>query len=126
MIQMNKLFISIIAILIVSINSSQATSDAPTKIEIPWLLKVLSGDKIRYNYKNYKVLSITCPSLDTEEGLEAKRLANAYLHSAGTQVSTLSCEFYEELNTISCKRDTAKASLSEFLVNSGLCKGELK
>ena len=50
----SSIVFSILTILIVSFSSSLAASDAPAKIEIPWLLKVLSGDNIRYNYKNYK------------------------------------------------------------------------
>jgi len=120
----SSIVFSILTILIVSFSSSLAASDAPAKIEIPWLLKVLSGDNIRYNYKNYKIVGVNCPSLDTEEGIEAKRLANSYLHSGAVQVTTFSCDFCEELGRIKCKRDTARASLSEFLINSGLCKGE--
>ena len=118
----NVVIFSLLAILIIGSNISL---DSPTSYKT-WHMTVLSGDTLQYKNKTLKLRGVTCPSVDTEEGLEAKRLANSYIFSSGTQASTVSCKstFWSGLGTITCKRDTARASLSEFLVNSGLCKGE--
>ena len=118
-------YIVIFCLIAFSIFASNRTFNFPVSYNTKYI-KVISGDTIKYKNRMLKFSGVTCPSVDTEEGLEAKRLVSSYLFSTGVEYSKVSCKstFWKGSNTIKCKRSTARASLSEFLINSGLCKGE--
>ena len=84
-------------------------------------VKAINGHTIDLYGDLMIVEGIVCPNVDTPEGMDAKRLANTYLH--GRKVT---CEIISNFGAAwrgDCKLKSNNGNtLSQMLLDSGLCK----
>ena len=84
-------------------------------------VKAINGHTIELDGDLMIVEGIVCPNVDTPEGMDAKRLANTYLH--GRKVT---CEVISNFGAAwrgDCKLKSNNGNtLSQMLLESGLCK----
>ena len=84
-------------------------------------VKAINGHTIDLYGDLMIVEGIVCPNVDTPEGMDAKRLANTYLH--GRKVT---CEIMSNFGAAwrgDCKLKSNNGNtLSQMLLDSGLCK----
>ena len=84
-------------------------------------VKAINGHTIDLYGDLMIVEGIVCPNVDTPEGMDAKRLANTYLH--GRKVT---CEVISNFGAAwrgDCKlKGNNVNTLSQMLLDSGLCK----
>ena len=84
-------------------------------------VKAINGHTIELDGDLMIVEGIVCPNVDTPEGMDAKRLANTYLH--GRKVT---CEIISNFGAAwrgDCKLKSNNGNtLAQMLLDSGLCK----
>jgi hypothetical protein len=84
-------------------------------------VKAINGHTIELDGDRMIVEGIICPDIDTPEGMDAKRLANTYIH--GRDVT---CEVMSNFGAAwrgDCKLKSNNGNtLSQLLLESGLCK----
>ena len=84
-------------------------------------VKAINGHTIELDSDLMIVEGIVCPNVDTPEGMDAKRLANTYVH--GRKVT---CEVISNFGAAwrgDCKlKGNNGNTLSQMLLDSGLCK----
>ena len=84
-------------------------------------VKAINGHTIDLYGDLMIVEGIVCPNVDTPEGMEAKRLANTYVHCRN-----VTCEVISNFGAAwrgDCKLKSNNGNtLSQMLVDSGLCK----
>ena len=84
-------------------------------------VKAINGHTIDLYGDLMIVEGIVCPNVDTPEGMDAKRLANTYVH--GRKVT---CEVISNFGAAwrgDCKlKSNNENTLSQMLLDSGLCK----
>lgn len=81
----------------------------------------LSGDTYSLHGSNVFLSGVSCPSPDTPEGLDAKRLANTFLHAGNVDCSGLGMTKGAWAGDCRLKGNNGK-TLSQVLLDSGLCK----
>ena len=84
-------------------------------------IKAINGHTMELDGDVMIVQGIICPSIDTPEGMDAKRLANTYAHGRN-----VICEVISNFGAAwrgDCKLKSNNGNtLSQTLVDSGLCK----
>ena len=81
----------------------------------------ITGDKIRIYDDQMSLQGVRCPSLDSEAGKAAQRLANVYLHGTSDYCELIRREGDEAIGD--CKlRSNNGNTLSQMLVASGHCE----
>jgi hypothetical protein len=88
-------------------------------------VKAINGHTIDLYGDLMIVEGIVCPNIDTPAGMDAKRLANTYLHGRN-----VTCEVMSNFGAAwrgDCKLKSNNGNtLSQMLIDSGLCKsGEI-
>jgi len=84
-------------------------------------VRAISGDTFFANGRAVKVLGLRCPAPDTEDGLQAKRIANTYL--SGSRVKCAIKRSKKGQLVGDCKlRANNGRTLSEVLLATGLCR----
>lgn len=81
----------------------------------------LSGDTYSLHGSNVFLSGVSCPSPDTPEGLDAKRLANTFLYAGNVDCSGLGMTKGAWAGDCRLKGNNGK-TLSQVLLDSGLCK----
>ena len=84
-------------------------------------LKAIDGHTIELGGDRMIVEGVICPDIDTPEGMDAKRLANTYIHGRN-----VTCEVMSNFRAAwrgDCKLKSNNGNtLSQMLLESGLCK----
>ena len=84
-------------------------------------VKAIDGHTIELGGDRMIVEGIICPDIDTPEGMDAKRLANTYIHGRN-----VTCEVMSNFGAAwrgDCKLKSNNGNtLSQMLLESGLCK----
>ena len=84
-------------------------------------VKAINGHTIELDSDLMIVEGIVCPNVDTPEGMDAKRLANTYVHGRN-----VTCEVMSNFGAAwrgDCKLKSNNGNtLSQMLVDSGLCQ----
>ena len=84
-------------------------------------IKAINGHTMELDGDVMIVEGVVCPSIDTPEGMDAKRLANTYAHG-----KNVTCEVISNFGAAwrgDCKLKSNKGNtLSQTLIDSGLCK----
>ena len=84
-------------------------------------VKAINGHTIELDSDLMIVEGIVCPNVDTPEGIDAKRLANTYVHGRN-----ITCEVISNFGAAwrgDCKLKSNNGNtLSQMLLDSGLCK----
>ena len=84
-------------------------------------IKAINGHTMELDGDVMIVEGVVCPSIDTPEGMDAKRLANTYAHG-----KDVTCEVISNFGAAwrgDCKLKSNNGNnLSQTLIDSGLCK----
>jgi hypothetical protein len=84
-------------------------------------MKAANGHTMELDGDVMIVQGVICPSIDTPEGMDAKRLANTYAHGRN-----VTCEVISNFGAAwrgDCKLKSNNGNtLSQTLIDSGLCK----
>ena len=84
-------------------------------------IKAITGHTIELDGDMMIVQGVICPSIETPEGMDAKRLANTYVHGRN-----VTCEVISNFGAAwhgDCKLTSNNGNtLSQTLIDSGLCK----
>ena len=84
-------------------------------------IKAINGHTMELDGDVMIVQGVICPSIDTAEGMDAKRLANTYAHGRN-----VTCEVISNFGAAwrgDCKlKGNNGNTLSQTLIDSGLCK----
>ena len=84
-------------------------------------VKAINGHTIELDGDLMIVEGIVCPNVDTSEGMDAKRLANTYVHGRN-----VTCEVISNFGAAwrgECKlKSNSENTLSQMRLDSGLCK----
>ena len=84
-------------------------------------MKAINGHTMELDGDVMIVQGVICPSIDTPEGMDAKRLANTYAHGRN-----VTCEVISNFGAAwrgDCKLKSNNGNtLSQTLIDSGLCK----
>ena len=84
-------------------------------------VKAINGHTIELDGDLMIVEGIICPNVDTPEGMDAKRLANTYVHGRN-----VTCEIMSNFGAAwrgDCKLKSNNGNtLSQMLLDSGLCQ----
>jgi len=84
-------------------------------------IKAINGHTMELDGDIMIVQGVICPSIDTPEGMDAKRLANTYAHGRN-----VTCEVISNFGAAwrgDCKlKGNNGNTLSQTLIDSGLCK----
>ena len=103
--------LSLIACMIASISSSVFAAE----------VQAISGDTFFANGRAVKVLGVQCPAPDTEEGLQAKRIANTYLSGSRIRCAIKRSKTGQLVGDCKLQANNGR-SLSEVLLATGLCR----
>ena len=84
-------------------------------------IKAINGHTMELDGDVMIVQGVICPSIDTPQGMDAKRLANTYAHGRN-----VTCEAISNFGAAwhgDCKLNSNNGNtLSQTLIDSGLCK----
>ena len=83
-------------------------------------LTAISGDTIFAKGRAVKVLGVQCPTTETEEGLQAKRIANTYLSGSRVKCVIKRSKTGQLVGDCKLRANNGRA-LSEVLLATGLC-----
>ena len=103
--------ISLIACMIASISFSVFAAE----------VQAISGDTFFANGRAVKVLGVQCPAPDTEDGLQAKQIANTYLSGSRIKCAIRRSETGQLVGDCKLRANNGRA-LSEVLLATGLCR----
>ena len=84
-------------------------------------LKAINGHTIELFGDLMIVEDIICPNIDTPEGMDAKRLANTYVHGRNVTCEVMSNFGAARRGDCQLKSNNGN-TLSQMLLDSGLCK----
>jgi len=97
------------------------TSVVAFSVSVDHGLLAITGDKIRVYDGQMSLQGVRCPSLESEAGKAARRLANVYLHGSSVYCELTRNEGDEAVGD--CKlRSNNGNTLSQMLVASGHCE----
>lgn len=82
--------------------------------------KAVSGDTYQLNGSIVKLEGVYCPSPDTENGLEAKRIANTFLRSGTVNCNGFGISQASWSGDCTLKGNNGK-TLSQVMIDSGYC-----
>jgi endonuclease YncB( thermonuclease family) len=84
-------------------------------------VSVISGDTFFAKGRAVKVFGIQCPTTETEEGLQAKRIANTYLSGSRVKCAIKQSKTGQLVGDCKLRANNGRA-LSEVLLATGLCR----
>jgi len=84
-------------------------------------VNAISGDTFFAKGRIVKVMGVECPTPDTEEGLQAKRIANTYLSGSRIKCAIKRSEAGQLVGDCKLQANNGRA-LSEVLLATGLCR----
>ena len=83
--------------------------------------QAISSDTFFAKGRTIKVLGVQCPSIDTESGLQAKRIANTYLNGSRIKCAIKQSETGKLVGDRKLQANNDRA-LSEVLLATRLCR----
>ena len=84
-------------------------------------LTAISGDTFFAEGRAVKVFGVRCPATDTDAGLQAKRIANAYLSGSRVKCAVKRSKSGQLVGDCKLRANNGRA-LSEVLLATGLCR----
>ena len=84
-------------------------------------LTAISGDTFFAKGRAVKVMGVKCPTPDTDDGLQAKRIANTYLSGSRIKCAIKQSETGQLVGDCKLRANNGRA-LSEVLLATGLCR----
>ena len=84
-------------------------------------VRAISGDAFLAKGRAVKVFGIQCPTTETEEGLQAKRIANTYLSGSRIKCAIKRSKTGQLVGDCKLQANNGRA-LSEVLLATGLCR----
>ena len=84
-------------------------------------LTAISGDTFFAKGRAVKVFGVRCPATDTDAGLQAKRIANAYLSGSRVKCAVKRSKSGQLVGDCKLHANNGRA-LSEVLLATGLCR----
>ena len=84
-------------------------------------LTAISGDTFFASERAVQVFGVQCPTTKTEEGLQAKRIANTYLSGSRVKCAIKRSKTGQLVGDCKLRANNGRA-LSEVLLATGLCR----
>lgn len=84
-------------------------------------LTAISGDTFFAKGRAVKVFGVQCPTTETEEGLQAKRIASTYLSGSRVKCAIKRSKTGQLVGDCKLRANNGRA-LSEVLLATGLCR----
>ena len=84
-------------------------------------VSAVSGDTFFAKGRAVEVLGVRCPAPDTEDGLQAKRIANTYLSGSRIKCAIKQSKNGQLVGDCKLQANNGRA-LSEVLLATGLCR----
>ena len=84
-------------------------------------LTAISGDTFFAKGRAVKVMGVKCPTPDTDDGLQAKRIANTYLSGSRIKCAIKRSKTGQLIGDCKLRANNGRA-LSEALLATGLCR----